>query len=147
MSTPPARFDVIDGEGENTRIHYVMSEEVVIPARTEPGPDGTTVLIEEKTLLRKLKEADIVLEGRISGEDVETIREYIANNRGFDPDKAGVPDLVELMPLSWVPSGNERHDIAKIGFTASKPTPGSIDADHFTTGFQTYDYRAALSMG
>lgn len=147
MSTLPARFDVIDGEGDNTRIHYVMSEEVVIPARSEPGPNGTTIVHEEKTVLKKLREADIVLEGRITAEDIETIREYLADSRGFDPDKAGVPDLVEQMPLSWNPSGNERHDIARIGFTASKPTPGSADADHFTTGFQTYDYRAALSMG
>jgi hypothetical protein len=146
MSTLQGHFDVIDGEGDNTRIHYVMSE-VVLPAIPEIGSNEVALMTEPTIQLRKLKEADIVLEGRISEEDIDTIREYLANHDGFIPDAVGVPDLMELMPLSWNPSGNERHDIAKIGFTNSKPTAGSIDADHFTTGFQTYDYRAALSMG
>ncbi|MNV84791.1 hypothetical protein D3C71_1786890 [compost metagenome] len=50
------------------------------------------------------------------------------------------------MPLSWTPKGDERHDIVKIGYTNSKPTAGSVDADHFASGFQTFDYRAALTM-
>jgi hypothetical protein len=123
MSTAANTLDVSNGEGENTRIHYVMSS------------GG-----------RKLKEADIVLEGRISAEDIETIREYLDGNEGFKPDAVCVPDLVELMPLSWTPKGDERHDIVKIGYTNSKPTAGSVDADHFASGFQTFDYRAALTM-
>jgi hypothetical protein len=95
---------------------------------------------------RKLKEADIVLEGRIAADDIETIRDYLASNEGFRPDAVCVPDLVELMPLSWTPTGDERHDIVKIGYTSSRPTPGSVEAEDFAAGFQTYDYRAALSM-
>lgn len=123
MSTAANTLDVFNGEGENTRIHYVMSS------------GG-----------RKLKEADIVLEGRISAEDIDTIREYLTTNEGFRPDTVCVPDLVELMPLSWTPTGDERHDISKISYTNSKPTAGSVDADHFASGFQSFDYKAALTM-
>ncbi|MDW9481859.1 hypothetical protein GOB57_24735 [Sinorhizobium meliloti] len=123
MSTAPHTLDVSNGEGGNTRIHYVMSS------------GG-----------RKLKEADIVLEGRLSSEDIDTIRDHLAANEGFRPDTVCMPDLVELMPLSWTPTGDERHDIVKIGYTNSKPTAGSVDAEHFASGFQTFDYRAALTM-
>jgi hypothetical protein len=123
MSTAANTLDVHNGEGQNTRIHYVMSS------------GG-----------RKLKEADIVIEGRISGEDIGTIREYLISNEGFQPDSVCVPDLVELMPLSWTPKGDERHDIVKISFTNSKPTAGSVDVDHFASGFQSFDYRAVLTM-
>ncbi len=123
MSTAVRTFDVADGDGNNTRIHYVMSS------------GG-----------RKLKEGDIVLEGRLSGEDIETVREFLADNEGFRPDNVGIPDLVEQMPLSWSPTGEERHDIARISYTNAKPTAGSVDADHFVSGFEAIDYRAALTM-
>ncbi len=93
-----------------------------------------------------LKEGDIVLEGRLSGEDIETVREFLADNEGFRPDNVGIPDLVEQMPLSWSPTGEERHDIARISYTNAKPTAGSVDADHFVSGFEAIDYRAALTM-
>ena len=121
MSAPA--LVVSDGDGENTRIHYVMSS------------SG-----------RKVKEADLVLEGRLSAEDIDTIRTYLADGEGFRPDAVGVPDLAELMPLSWNPKGDELHDIVKIGFTNSKPTSGSVDAEHFTSGFEVYDFRAAMTM-
>jgi hypothetical protein len=122
MSTAVRTLEVVSGDGDNTRIHYVMSS-------------GS----------RKLKEADIVLEGRISAEDIDTLRDYLNDNKGFKPDAVCVPDLVELMPLSWTPTGDERHDIVKIGYTNSKPTAGSVDADMFASGFQSLDYLAALT--
>nr|WP_250808540.1 hypothetical protein [Neorhizobium tomejilense] len=123
MSTAAYTFDVLNGDGENTRIHYVMSVEG-----------------------RKLKEGDIVLEGRLEPDDIETIRSYLADNDGFRPDTVGVPDLSEMMPLSWVPTGDERHDISKISYTNSKPTSGAVDAAHFSTAFEVFDYRASLTM-
>lgn len=123
MSTAVNTLDVNNGEGDNTRIHYVMS-----------------------SAGRKLKEGDIVLEGRLPTEDIDTIKAYLAENEGFKPDSVGVPDLSELMPLSWSPTGDERHDIIKIGYTNSKPTAGAVDAEHFSSGFESYDYRAAMTM-
>lgn len=122
MSTAANTLDVVNGDGANTRIHYVM---------TSSG--------------RKIQEGDTVLDGRLSSEDVDSIRQHLETNDGFKPDHVGIPDLVENMPISWSPTGDERHMITKISYTNSKSTAGAVDAENFASCFQEFDYKAALS--
>jgi hypothetical protein len=135
MSTAFNPIDVSRGDGENTRIHYVMHVE------TRKVEDG-----EVKVGLRKLIEGDIVLAGRVDDDDIAMIIDFLGSNDGFNPNAAGIPDLAERMPLSWVPTGDERHDISKISFTNSKPTSGAASAAQFAVSFEAREYRPAMTM-
>jgi len=123
MSVTAQTFETTSGEGDNTRIHYVMMS------------GG-----------RKLGEGDCVIDGRLTAEDIETIRTFLAANGGFRPDEAGVPDLIERMPLSWTPAGDEVHTITKISYTNSRPTAGSLDAAQFAYCFEELQASRSLAM-
>ena len=123
MTSAEPTFNVVNGEGENTRLHYAMSS------------GG-----------KKIKEADVILSGRLSTEDIEALRTALSSGEGFRPEDACIPNIEELMPMSWTSKGDERHDIAKISFTNARPSAGCVDASHFASTFEPFDYRAAMAM-
>lgn len=123
MTTATPSLTVMDGEGENTRVHYVMSDRG-----------------------KKLAESDVVLAGRLTPTDIESIQAALASDDGFEPDDVGIPRLEERMPLSWSPSGYETHGISRIAYTSTKPSGQAPDADHFAVGFEKIDIQAHLHM-
>jgi hypothetical protein len=123
MTSAWPSLNVVAGEGANTRIHYQMSS------------GG-----------RKLKEADVVLAGRLGARDIETIKRAVEQGGGFMPEDAGIPHIAELMPLSWSPSGDETHHISRIGFTSSKPSAGCLEAAQFAATFEPAEAAPAMAM-
>jgi hypothetical protein len=113
------KFDA-DGSGQNTRIDYKLTDNMA----------GQTV------------KGSVVLQGRISADDVLDMAAGLQQGRLFDPNEAGVPDLSEKMPTSWTDAGETFHSIERISYT-SQPAPGYLPtAEQFAGVFsdQGYDY-------
>lgn len=105
-----------EGSGGNTRIDYKLSDHMA----------GQSV------------KASVVLEGRITEDDVRDLAEGLEYGRVFDPYRAGFPDLAEKMPSSWNDSGESFHAIERISFT-SNPAPDYLPTtDQFLASIVEY---------
>jgi len=97
------------GAGANTRIDYALH-------------DGAHHARES-----------IVLEGRLSEEDITEIIESLDDGNLFLPNKVGIPDLLSRMPGSWVEGDKDYfHTIERISFT-NNPEGGYVTAEQFVT--------------
>jgi hypothetical protein len=66
--------------------------------------------------------ASVVLEGRITNDDVQDLADNLESGNVITPYKAGFPDLSEKMPASWKDSGSAAHVIQRISYT-DHPAP------------------------
>ena len=98
------------GAGANTRIDYALH-------------DGGV----------HAKES-IVLEGRLSEEDIKEIIEALESGKHFLPNKVGIPDLLSRMPASWNEESKDYlHTIERISFTNNQEDDYAVSADQFLT--------------
>lgn len=82
--------------------------------------------------------ASVVLEGRISADDVADLHEGLEGGRIFSTYKAGFPDLSEKMPASWNDSGEAVHVIERVAYT-SHPAPDYLPScDQFVASIVDY---------
>lgn len=98
------------GAGANTRIDYALH-------------DGG----------KQAKES-IVLEGRVSEEDIKEIIEALDKGKYFLPNKVGIPDLLSRMPASWDEEDKDYfHSIERISFTNNPEDDYAVSAEQFVT--------------
>lgn len=97
------------GAGSNTRIDYALY-------------DGAHHARES-----------IVLEGRLSEEDIKEIIETLDEGNLFLPNKVGIPDLLSRMPGSWVEGDKDYyHTIERVSFTNNTESE-YVTAEQFAT--------------
>lgn len=97
------------GTGSNTRIDYALYDGV-----------------------HHARES-IVLEGRLSEEDVKEIIETLDEGKLFLPNKVGIPDLLSRMPGSWVEDDKDYyHTIERVSFTNNAESE-YVTAEQFST--------------
>lgn len=101
------------GAGANTRIDYALY-------------DGA----------HNAKES-IVLEGRLSEEDINDIIESLEDGKLFLPNKVGIPDLLSRMPSDWEEEDRDYpHVIERISFT-NNPEGDYVTSEQFVTMIAT----------
>lgn len=105
-----------DGEGCNTRIDYKLVDHMA----------GHTV------------KSSVVLDGRITDDDVRDLADSLDPGGILDVSKAGIPDLAEKMPSSWIDSGRSVHVLTRVSYT-SNPAPKYLPtADQFLAAHVSY---------
>lgn len=114
-------FEFSDGNGANTRIDYAFR-------------DGDVVVRES-----------IVLEGRVSIDDVQGMAESLKEGCKFLPRKLGVPDLVSKMPSSWIETADPYHEIERISFTAREEDDFAPSSEQFVAMAENYEFMASWS--
>jgi hypothetical protein len=92
-------FDA-EGQGLNTRVEYKLVDNMA----------GHSA------------KSSVVLEGRITRDDVLDLAENLEFGSFISPYKSGFPDLSEKMPSSWKDSGGAIHVLQRISYT-SNPAP------------------------
>lgn len=115
--SPVMRFEFdAEGSGQNTRIEYKLVDHMA----------GHSA------------KASVVLEGRITRDDVLDLAENLDSGDIFNPYKAGFPDLSEKMPSSWKDSGGAVHVIQRISYTGN-PAPDYLPTtDQFLASLIDY---------
>ncbi|NTF18176.1 hypothetical protein G6L37_07135 [Agrobacterium rubi] len=107
-----------DGSGNNTRFEYEIVDRMA----------------------GKTAKSSVVLEGRITLDDVQDLAENLECGCFLDVHKAGFPDLAEKMPSSWVDTGESMHILRRISFS-SNPAPGYLPTtDQFLASVIDYQY-------
>ena len=82
--------------------------------------------------------SSVVLEGRITADDVQDLAESLEFGEILDPRKAGFPDLAEKMPSSWVENDGAVHVLTRISYT-SNPAPDYLPTtDQFLASVVDY---------
>jgi hypothetical protein len=119
--SPVLRFEFnAEGSGQNTRIEYKLVDHMA----------GHSA------------KASVVLEGRITREDVLDLAENLEFGDIFNPYKAGFPDLSEKMPSSWKDSGGAVHVVQRISYT-NNPAPDYLPTtDQFLASVIDYSHSA-----
>jgi hypothetical protein len=85
--------------------------------------------------------SSVVLEGRITRDDILDLAENLDFGDIIDPYRAGFPDLSERMPSSWKDSGGAVHVVQRISYT-NNPAPDYLPStDQFLAAVIDYGAR------
>jgi hypothetical protein len=100
----------------------------VAPFTVDANTNGVNTRIDYRfnTLTKSVK-SSVVVEGKFTDDDIQSLRDNLKNGISFVPRKLGIPDLFHLMPASWN-GAEEEHTIERI---ASSNAPADPDSPTF----------------
>lgn len=108
-----------EGKGANTRIDYAFKD-----------ADYTV-------------RESIVLEGRLTADDVAEISRSLKDGCFFIPRKLGLPDVLSRMPSTWEEEGEPFHFIERISYTPRPENEFAPSAEQFAALAENYDFAAS----
>lgn len=105
-----------EGKGSNTRLDYAFK-------------DGNYAVRES-----------VVLEGRLSEEEIREISGNLLEGCRFLPGKLGIPDLLSKMPTTWEEKDESFHFIERVSFTPRPEDDFVPSAEQFLALAENYEF-------
>jgi len=114
----------------------------VAPFTVDANTNGVNTRIDYRfNVAAKSVKGSVVVEGKFTDDDIQSLRGNLKNGVAFLPRKLGIPDLFHLLPSSWNGT-EEEHVIERVSASNAVADPDSPTFEQIVSLSEDFDLQA-----